>query len=153
MHSRDSYHCTVPAFGMEIPPWEPGTRAGCGYAGCSPGAESSPYTCPLHQHREQNLPTVFSLACQKGNILFVALTAAKHIVMVFLCLKMKEVSEVDGRCWVFPRRSEHKTTAQSWIQIPSLPQLKPDLNFLTCEVKKDKHTVAKKLEKEKGITF
>lgn len=149
MHSRDSYQCTIPAFGMEIPPWQPGTWAGCGYA----GTESSPYICPLHQHRGQNLPAVLSLACQKGHILFVALTAAKHIVMVFLCLKMKEVSEVDGRCRVFPRRSEHKTTAQSWIQIPSLPQLKPDLSFLTCEVKKGKHTVAKKLEKEKGITF
>lgn len=36
MHSRDSYHCTIPAFGMETPPQQPGTRVGCGYAGCSP---------------------------------------------------------------------------------------------------------------------
>lgn len=83
----------------------------------------------------------------------VALTAANQVVEVFLCLKMKEISEVEGRCRVFPRRSQHKITAQSWIKIPSLPELKPDLSFLTCEVKKGKYTVAKKLEKQKGITF
>lgn len=74
MHSRDSYHYSIPAFVMEIPPRQPGTWVGCGYAGCSPRLPSqgqcSPCTCPLHQHRGQNLPAVLTLACQKGHILW-----------------------------------------------------------------------------------
>lgn len=154
MHSMDSYHCTIPAFGMEIPPRQPGTWVGCGCVGCSPRPPTQgqsvlhvPALCTSTEAKPPRGPHTDVPERTRP----VALTAAKHIVKLLLCLKMK-VSEVEGRCWVFPR-SQYKTTAQSWIKIPSLPQLKPDLRFLSCEMKKGKHTVAKKLEKEKSVTF
>lgn len=148
MHSRDSYHCTITAFVMEIPPRQPGTRVGSPRP--PPQGQSVLHVPTLCTSTEAKPPCCPHTDVPKRTHP-VALMAAKHIEKVLLCLKMK-VSEVEGRCRVFPR-SQHKTTAQSWIKIPSLPQLKPDLSFLTCEMKKGKCTVAKKLEKEKGVTF
>lgn len=65
MHSSDSYHCTITAFGMEIPPQQPGTRVGCG-APPDPTAGTECSLCTMHQHRGQNLPTALTLVCQKG---------------------------------------------------------------------------------------